>query len=417
VAVLGAASARAEDGAAPAGRLVELARRADLAMSLRGGYWSSSRRLDDEGGLGSSSVWLRAAPRLGPHVALAADGWVGADTLDEGSRADGRLREAYAHLAVGRLDLRAGKQIIAWGRADRINPTDNLSPRDFTLLTPEEDDQRFGTGAVRATYDLGPVSVIGVWLPDFEPHVIPLHPPPAGVALHEREPGNTHGQWAAKVERRGEGLDWSLSYFDGFDLFPDLGIERVAPSGVDLELRSHRLRVLGADAAAVLGPYGLRAEAAYAHTEDADGRDPFVKNPYAWMVVGADRTFLETLNVNVQYLLRVVTRYRDPNEIDAPLARAVALREAVIANQLDRLQQGASVRLAQRWLRDALEAEVRGVLLFPRGDYAVRPQVSYAFTDYVKAIVGGDLFQGRRDSFLGNLRDNSGLYVELRWAF
>ena len=36
------------------------------------------------------------------------------------------------------------------GRADRINPTDNLTPRDFTLLVPDDEDQRFGTAAIRA---------------------------------------------------------------------------------------------------------------------------------------------------------------------------------------------------------------------------------------------------------------------------
>ena len=63
----------------------------------------------------------------------------------------GVIREAYLDLSHGPLDLRIGKQIIAWGRADRINPTDNLTPRDYTLLVPDDDDQRLGTPAVKAT--------------------------------------------------------------------------------------------------------------------------------------------------------------------------------------------------------------------------------------------------------------------------
>ncbi|MBI3605573.1 MAG: hypothetical protein HY202_06050 [Nitrospirae bacterium] len=42
-----------------------------------------------------------------------------------------------------------GKQIVVWGRADGINPTDNLTPHDFTVLLPFEDDQRFGTTALK----------------------------------------------------------------------------------------------------------------------------------------------------------------------------------------------------------------------------------------------------------------------------
>ena len=32
---------------------------------------------------------------------------------------------------LGRVDLRAGKQEIRWGRADAYNPTDNLIPYDY----------------------------------------------------------------------------------------------------------------------------------------------------------------------------------------------------------------------------------------------------------------------------------------------
>ncbi len=38
-----------------------------------------------------------------------------------------KLREAYVNAYIGPLDLRFGKQIIVWGRADGINPTNNLT--------------------------------------------------------------------------------------------------------------------------------------------------------------------------------------------------------------------------------------------------------------------------------------------------
>jgi hypothetical protein len=60
---------------------------------------------------------------------------------------------------------------------------------------------------------------------------------------------------------------------------------------------------------------------------------------------------------------------------------------------------------------------VAAVASFTRADYTVRPKVSYAFTDRVKGVVGADFFRGDRRSFLGNLRDNSTAYAELRWSF
>ena len=54
-------------------------------------------------------------------------------------------------------------------------------------------------------------------------------------------PGAPVGQWALKLEHMGAGLDWSVSYFDGYDLQPDLGIDRLSPSGLDLLFPHHEL--------------------------------------------------------------------------------------------------------------------------------------------------------------------------------
>jgi hypothetical protein len=230
-------------------------------------------------------------------------------------------------------------------------------------------------------------------------------------------PRGTLDQGAIRVEQTGQAVDWSLSYFDGFDLFPDLGIDQASAASVALLLRYHRIRVLGADAATTIGRYGLRGELAYTFTQDPTGTHPFVKNPFVFLVMGADRTFFEYLNMNVQYILRVVTNYRSPLEILDPLQRGVALQQAVLTNQLDRWQHAASLRLSHKWLHESLEGEVVGVLSFTRFGYVIRPKVTYAFTDRWKGVMGADVFGGDRHAFFGNLRDNTAAYAEFRWSF
>ena len=387
-----------------------------LSGSLRGSYWSSSRELDDRQHFFGSALWLKAAPRLGERLSILAEGWVRNEELFHEGATDGELREAYLETGWGPLDLRVGKQIVAWGRADRINPTDNLSPRDFTLLVPDDDDQRPGTPAVKATYHLPWVSVTALWLPKFEPHTIPLEQV-SGVTLIERVPDQTVGQWALKLEQTGGAVDWSLSYFDGFDPVPDFAIDRITLTSLDLVLKHNRIRVIGADAATTLGRYGLRGEAAFTFTEDPDGTNPRVKNPFFFMVVGRDRTFFEYLNVNLQYLFRYVVRHRSPVDVPDGVARGVATEEALVANELDEIQHGASLRISQKWLNETLEAEVGSIVTFTRLDFAVRPKVTYSVTDRWKVVVGGDIFRGERRSFFGRLRDNSTGYAEVRWSF
>jgi len=127
-----------------------LLHRIGLSGSLRGSYWSSSRELDDRQHFFGSALWLKAAPRLGERLSILAEGWVRNEELLHEDATRGQLREAYLETGWGPLDLRIGKQIVAWGRADRINPTDNLTAKNFTLLDPDDDDQRLGTPAVKA---------------------------------------------------------------------------------------------------------------------------------------------------------------------------------------------------------------------------------------------------------------------------
>jgi hypothetical protein len=388
----------------------------DITGSLRGSYWSSSRSLDKKDDLGVAALWLRGRSQLAPPVALVADGWLMNDDLFAARATRGLLREGYVDLRFGSLDVRAGQQIIAWGRADRINPTDNLTPRDFTLLVPEDSDQRMGTTGLKATYHLGGISLTGVWLPTFQPHVIPLATPRDPFILLPRQlPSEPVSQYAAKIEQTGARIDWSLSFFDGFNLYPDLQVVGRTLTTVSVAQTYHRNQVVGADAATVWGPYGLRAEAAYTFTEHSSSNQ--VKSPFFFMVMGADRTFLGTLNINLQFVLRVIAAYQNPITVSDPARRAVAIEQATINSQLDRVQESITLRVSNKWLSETLETEVASIVGLTRLDYAVRPKVKYAISDHWRLTVGGDIFGGPDPSFFRRIRDTSTAYVELRWDY
>ena len=389
-----------------------------IGGSLRGAFWSDSRDFDGRENLPVAMLWLHG--RSDPHAAVSmyVDGRIGNDDLVRAEATQGKLREAYLDVRAGALDVRLGRQIIAWGRADQINPTDTLTPRDFTLLVPEDGDQRSGATGVRATYRVGrfgDLGLTGVLLPTFEPHTIRLQRPPQGSTLRERVPGDPVLQGALKLEQTGRGFDYSVSYFDGYDLFPDLGIDTVRPDGVDLLLRHHRIRVVGADAAAALGAYTLRGEAAYTFTEHERAGDQ-IKSPFLFLVLGADRSLPRGWYVNVQYVLRLVSQYRDPQAVAGP-TRPVAVEQALINDQLDEVKHAVAVRIASTWLSETLRAEVSAIVSPERHEFVVRPKASYAVTDRLKVAAGADFFRGDTPSFFGRLRETSTAYVEVRWDF
>ena len=381
-----------------------------LTGAVRAGYWSSTRKLDSEAPLGAGMLWLKSSRRVSKRVSFLAEGWTSLQGPFEDGRATGELREAFVDLRFGKLDVRAGRQIIAWGRADGVNPTDNLSGQDLTLLVPDDADRRLGSTAVRASYLIGDVSIAGVWLPEFRGHEFALPAPPPGVLFtREREqwPGD---QWALRVEQTGRTVDWSVSYFDGKDLSPDLtvaaGLQARPGEPSRMLLSHHRIRVIGGDMTANLGRFGLRAEGAYVGTEDTEGRDPSTKNPFVFVVAGTDRTFGGQLNLNVQYLYRHVHHSGTPDSV-----------QDVLNSQTQAVQHGASFRIAYKWLHDTLEAECAAVAYAgPRGG-ALRPKVVYAVTDSWKVLAGAEILRGQSSSLFGLMERNSAGYAELRWSF
>jgi hypothetical protein len=232
------------------------------------------------------------------------------------------LIEGYATAHLPGIDLRIGKQIVAWGRADGINPTDNLTPRNYRVPLPFEEDQRFGAWAARTTAPLSPALTLTLFAsPDFEADKVPL--PTAGLTVETRRPHQSARDLATgvKLDRSGGGFDWSVSYYRGYGQLPT-----VMSPGPVLQLGYDRTQVLGADFARNFGRFGFRGEVAYALASQSASLDPNARRPRLFLVAGVDRTFQEHLNVNLQFLLRWMPDRQDPARLQDPAAPARSMR-------------------------------------------------------------------------------------------
>lgn len=389
---------------------------AGITGSLRSGYWSSNRRLDDETNIGVASAWLKLDKKLDSGIGLFAEGYLANEDVFGDRRDESRLREGYVEGRKGNFDYRVGKQIIAWGRTDRLNPTDNLTPRDATLLAADIDEDRFGSLAAKASWNFdAATSLTGVWIPEFRPNVVPL-PARPGVAYQENVPDSSR-QWALKLDQSGKAVDWSVSWFDGFDLSADISPGPLTAAGQVVTLDHHRIRVLGADAATTRGSYRFALEGAYVRTEDPDGINPGIKNPYFYGVFGVERDYADNFTVIVQAFAREVMHYSDPEAIAGPAARAIAVQQAVVNSQYDRRQQGVSARIDKKWFNETLEAELAASALLNRDGYAVRPRVIYIWSDRIKFIAGYEYFRGSDKTVYGLFEKNKTLYTEVRYFF
>ncbi|WAH57118.1 hypothetical protein LZ023_29635 [Pseudomonas silvicola] len=383
----------------------------DNAVSLRAGAWSSDRSLTSETGLGNASAWAHTrldTDSLGQGV---FDGWVQAQSSTRPRH--GLVREAYWRTDLGPVTVKAGRQIIVWGRADGLNPTDNLSPRDFTLLTAEDGDQRYGNTALNVSYQWDTSTLTALWFPQAAVDTIPLIPLDH-VHYDVRKPGQS--QWALKWDMSGDNLDGSLSYFDGVDPMPDLVPGLLTATGAIVQVKAQRTRFWGADMSMTRDGTVWRAETALSDT-DSSGSDDFRhKKPQLWFVGGGEWRLFDTATLGLQLTYTHVFDYTDPRDLAPGFEREVAIRQAATSAQTSRDQAGFTWRLADTWLNDLLRVEFSGVAAQTSGSGIARLKTDYAVTDHLKLITGLDYYYGPENTFFGQLSDNRTVYVQLQYG-
>ena len=221
-------------------------------------------------------------------------------------RADGNnnhkfdIREAYVNLNLGKFDFRVGEQIVLWGRADGFNPTNNVTPQDFCVFSPEEDDKRLGNFVVKGIFNPYPFRIEVDWIPVYKSSLFPFIGKPMGDGIvwnNEKRPYRWKNQsFGVKIDLEKPSFDLSLSYYNGLHKFPGIAYEKT-PSEILLSQEPYRVHVVGMDFSTSLGNYGLRGE--FACSLPDKGNNPIYSVPNKQMeyTIGIDRS-LDTVQSN-----------------------------------------------------------------------------------------------------------------------
>ncbi|MEK8032488.1 DUF1302 family protein [Ideonella sp. DXS29W] len=384
-----------------------------LSGALRGHYFGSSRTLDDRADFFGTSLQLKGVARPTEQVSMKMEARAIAPALGRSDpHSEAQLIEGYMSLNEGRWDWRLGKQIVAWGRADGINPTDVVSPRDATILLPFDADQRSGLWGVVGSYAwTSETSLSVLWKTDFEASRMPV-PLAQRSAYRFEQPPHPGAQWGLRLNRTGGDVDWSVSLFRGRSLWPHAGPNQAA-DGATLRLTYPTVTMLGADLATNFGDYGTRFEAAYTTpAHPVAPHEPGLRRNVYW-VAGVDRTFFPRLNVNVQVFAR--HSWGLPTNLPPRYQWAGAFNAATFMQQRPWVH-GVTLRISNAWLHDTLDAEVFVQRFLPNDGTFVQPMVGYAFTDSVRGTLGAQLYTGSGPQ-LGPLKANRGAFAELRYAF
>ncbi|MCD4794640.1 MAG: hypothetical protein K8R54_15500 [Bacteroidales bacterium] len=286
-------------------------------------------------------VWLRnfGLPQYSSSADLYNKGIIDPYNLE--------LREAYVELygfLFKNLDIKIGRQRIAWGTADKLNPTDNLNPYDLEDIL--DFGRHRGSDAINMTYYLNnEFSVQGVFIPFFQPANLPVgifsdilnETPelPTGLTLmgmsdtllipeYNLAESSTAG---FKFKGLAAGFDFSLSYVWGRDGLPIptyntfIPVDMTGGIKINSQLSFARTHIFGIDLAGSIGGVGIWAEAAgflpdtkVIMTNDLTALYPMSPVPvtqdsvllktelYTKFVIGADYNFANGSYLNFQYM-------------------------------------------------------------------------------------------------------------------
>jgi len=283
-----------------------------------------------------TEAWIRSAglapSSLSSTTSLFSVGSVAPVSLD--------LREAYFELngfIFSNVDLKIGRQRIAWGTADKLNPTDNVNALD--LSDPWDFGRHLGSDGVQLTVYASDIQVTGLAVAQFTPAVLPsgqwanaLMPSaiqaPAGITLgnvstNVQLPGLSIADSVTaglKVKGNLLGYDLSLSYLYGRQSLPivnNVVVSLASMTSVNATagLVYPREHVFGADLAGSILGIGVWAEAAVFLPEKVTLMTNLTglgmgivqstaldSSPYVKYVVGGDYTFPGNVYLNGQFV-------------------------------------------------------------------------------------------------------------------
>jgi len=371
------------------------------------------------------------------------------------------VREAYVNLYAGPFSLRLGQQIVVWGRADALNPTSNLTPVDWRVKSPLEDDIRVGNAGARAFLNFAPFRLEGVWMPMYLPTQLPSVSLPADVYY-----GNPtypsldlrHGTEAARLHLQTSAIELSVSYLYGYALLPGLTLGQLnltansdmtpgmTPPSVLLSRTAYDQQVFGFDFSTALGEVmTVRGEAAYrlpygyqaANVITPLPADGHIAYPDLQYVLGIDHNF-GSLNVILQYMGRYVFDWQKHPGPDMPItADALSMQppgserqvtpiingqlaktNQILFGQTAQIQHLGTIRFEWLGAHDTLSISSLCMYNFTTKEWVVTPRIGYHFSDAMMAYVGAQIFYGPADTLFGLVdAELSAGYAELRYTF
>ncbi|MEA3499842.1 MAG: DUF1302 family protein [Candidatus Marinimicrobia bacterium] len=328
------------------------------------------------------------------------------------------MRQAYFDIYFRNFDLRIGKQQIIWGKADGVFITDVISPRDLSeFLLPDFEEIRIGINALKLDYYLGNSTIEAVWMPTFQPTILPEEssiwypemelstiPTTFDYSQANVEQKLSESEIALKYSYLGSAIDFELMTAYMWDDNPAMHIDpyftpgNPQPDSLIIKPEYHRLPLIGASFSKSLLGAVIRGEGAYYFDKKFSAEDFSVngirEKDYAHYLIGYDHNWFG-VNVSFQFIQEYILDYEDD-----------------IRN--DEFSNTATFLASKTFINETLELSLFSYYGINDGDALLRPKVSYDLSDGFNVLIGTNIFIGDEGNF-GQYDENDMVYVKIKY--
>lgn len=348
------------------------------------------------------------------------------------------IREFYADMFFGNLDVRLGKQFVVWGVLEGVRITDEINPMDFReLILPDLLDYRIPLWMAKLDYYRPEASYQFLWIPDMTFHK--PAPPGSEWELLQEVPGTRYpksgyknSEFGFKVSTNIWDTELTFSYLYTWDDFPVIFRHVLLNQSIDPQFfpTYTRMSMYGATFVKQLESSILKGELAYVtgkyfavfnadenHDGWLDDNGEFQRDHIRWGL-GLDFNWLG-MDISPSIVQWIILDY-DP---------------VIIQDQFD---TGVNVFLRKEYPTSSSIFTFLGIYLVNLQEAYLKPKWTFRITDRFQIAAGVDLFFGRssqfgvsgvldafgnvavpeqRAQFLGNFHDNDRVFMEFKYSF
>lgn len=350
------------------------------------------------------------------------------------------ISEAYIDYSSSSWGFRIGAQKAVWGKADGVDITNSVFPKNSTSLFA--DDSSLSINAARLSFSGSFFTIDGYWIPFFKGNKLPLEESnplrkaiiPTNVTMNimgknlelpvnignlkSPELKLKNGEFGLKASSYLSFCDLSVYGFYGWDKTPLINYEvstamhpvlnMPIPSAITINGTYERITMLGFDAAFPIGETVLRIEDAYfperafqASVESImTGSEILVKQHQIMGLAGID-WMPSGWTITAQYYYDVIINKSDKLE-----------RE-------DFYTHGSTLSISKTFLQETLELSLSGMVGFNAFDSVINFQGKYSLTDQLKLSAGCYVFLPgpEKDGTYGAFKDLSTIFIKCQYSF